>query len=223
MNRRASKPLYQIVEDHITTLINSGELVHGDLVPAEPKLADTLQVSPGTVKKAIDNLVWEKRLYRHQGKGTFVSAIDFNNSLFRFTSYGNAEGADVRIAKRLGIAAGSDEIYIERVGSVAGEPVLIEYMHWRGDKVVGLDNDDLHIPDLLYALIVEEFNVPIIRAEETLLAGAADAYTAQQLKIEEGAPVLILKRTTYTIDNVVVERRTSMGRSDKFSYKTEIR
>jgi len=239
MNRRASKPLYQIVEDHITGLIDSGELVHGDLVPAEPKLAATLQVSPGTVKKAIDNLVWEKRLYRHQGKGTFVSAIDFNNSLFRFTSYGDAEGVDVRIrketlvrekrvcselvAKRLDIAAGSDEIYIERVGSVSGEPVLIEYMHWRGDKVVGLDNDNLHIPDLLYALIVEEFNVPIIRAEETLLAGAADAYTAQQLKIEEGAPVLILKRTTYTIDNVVVERRTSMGRSDKFSYKTEIR
>ena len=72
MNRRASKPLYQIVEDHITGLINSGTLVHGDLVPAEPKLAEILQVSPGTVKKAIDNLVWEKRLYRHQGKGTFV-------------------------------------------------------------------------------------------------------------------------------------------------------
>ena len=76
---------------------------------------------------------------------------------------------------------------------------------------------------MLYALIVEEFNVPIIRAEETLLAGAADAYTAEQLKIEVGTPVLILNRTTYTSDNVVVEMRTSMGRSDKFSYKTEIR
>ena len=86
-----------------------------------------------------------------------------------------------------------------------------------------MDNAELHIPDLLYALIVEDFNVPIIRAEETLMAGAADAYTAEQLKIEVGAPVLILNRTTYTIDNVVVEMRTSMGRSDKFSYKTEIR
>ena len=229
MSRRSSKPLYQVVEDHITGLIDSGKLVHGDLVPAEPKLADALQVSPGTVKKAIDNLVWEKRLYRHQGKGTFVSAIDFNNSLFRFTSYGDEAGEDARIrkstlvrekrvcsevvAQRLDISVGSEEVYIERVGSVAGEPVLIEYMHWRGDKVIGLDNADLHIPDLMYALIVEDFNVPIIRAEETLLAGAADAYTAEQLEIQEGAPVLILNRTTYTIDNVVVEMRTSMGRT----------
>lgn len=240
MNSRThAKPLYQLVEDHITALINSGELVHGDLIPAEPKLAQQLDVSQGTVKKAIDNLVWQKRLYRHQGKGTYVSAIDFNNSLFRFTSYGNERGVDARIRKetlarerrvaaahiceRLKLPEQAEEIYIERVGYVSGEPVLVEYSHWWADKVAGLEDEGLHIPDLFYALIVERFNLPIVRAEETLLAGAAGENTARRLEIEPGTPVLILKRTTYTVNDQIVEVRTSVGRSDKFSYKTEIR
>ncbi|MGB1256834.1 MAG: GntR family transcriptional regulator [Thiolinea sp.] len=238
-SRNPAKPLYQIVEDHITQLINSGSLVHGDLIPAEPKLAQQLGVSQGTVKKAIDNLVWQKRLYRHQGKGTYVSAIDFNNSLFRFTSYGNEQGADARIRKetlarerrvaaehicqRLNVAQPAEEIYIERVGYVSGEPVLVEYSHWLADKVAGLEDESLHIPDLFYALIVERFQLPIVRAEETLIAGAAGEHTAKRLKIAAGTPVLILKRSTYTVNDQIVEVRTSVGRSDKFSYKTEIR
>lgn len=234
-----NKPLYQLVEDHITDLIDQGQLVHGDLIPAEPRLAEQLGVSQGTVKKAIDNLVWQKRLYRHQGKGTFVSAIDFNNSLFRFTSYGDALGGDARIRKetvvrerrtakpeicdRLCLPHNAEEVYIERVGYVSGEPVLVEYSHWQADKVAGLEDETLHIPDLFYAVIVEQFDLPIVRAEETLLAGAAGKNTALRLGIEEGTPVLVLKRMTYTVNNQIVEARTSVGRSDKFSYKTEIR
>ena len=52
----ASKPLYRTVEDYINNLIESGELVSGDLIPSEPQLARLLGVSQGTIKKAIDNL-----------------------------------------------------------------------------------------------------------------------------------------------------------------------
>ena len=238
-NRRPNKPLYQIVEDHIRGLIDDGTLIPGDLIPSEPQLAKELGVSPGTAKKAIDNLVWERLLYRHQGKGTYVSSIDFNNSLFRFTTYGDAEGAPTRIhkettarrieptspalCKKLHVADDAELLYIERVGYVEEKPVMVEYSHWRADVVPGLESEDLHIPDLLYALIVEKFRVPVVRAEETLTADAADEHTAMLLSIAAGTPVLVLNRTTYTRGNSVVEVRTSKGRADKFSYKTEIR
>ena len=236
---RSAKPLYQIVEDHIRGLIDDGTLVPGDLIPSEPQLARQLEVSQGTVKKAIDNLVWERRLYRHQGKGTYVSNIDFNNSLFRFTTYGDAEGKPTRIHKetarrrieqatpavrdRLQVPVGTGVLYIERVGFVDEEPVMVEYSHWRADLVPGLEDETLHIPDLLYALIVEKFQIPVVRAEETLTAGAADRQTAEHLAISPGTPVLVLNRTTYTRDNQIIEVRTSKGRADKFSYNTEIR
>ncbi len=236
---RGNKPLYQVVEEHIRDSIDTGSLVPGDLIPSEAQLAKQLDVSQGTVKKAIDNLVWERLLFRHQGKGTYVSAIDFNNSLFRFTTYGDATGQPTRIHKettdRRLVDAGKDirnqlevsddaqVLYLERVGYVEEEPVMVEYSHWRSELVPGLENQSIHIPDLLYALIVEEFAVPVIRAEETLTAGAADPATAGHLNIEPSAPVLVLNRTTYTRGNQIIEVRTSKGRADKFSYKTEIR
>ncbi len=237
---RRVEPLYQIVESYIVELIDSGNLIPGDLIPSEPQLAATLAVSQGTVKKAIDNLVWQKRLYRHQGKGTYVSRIDFNNSLFRFFSYGDEKGREVRIrkettkrklkpgtvkiCKQLEVPAGTVLLHIERVGYVDNElPVLIEYSWWIADLVPGLENEEIHIPDLLYALVVEKYRLPITRAEETLTAEGCDKATATVLEIEPGTPVVVLKRTTYTAGNRVVEIRTTKGRADKFSYKTEIR
>ena len=231
---RPNKPLYQLVEDHICALIDNDKLVPGDLIPSEPQLAKHLKVSPGTVKKATDNLVWRKKLYRHQGKGTYVSNIDFNNSLFRFTTYGDIDGQPTRIHKettarciekgkkeiceKLGVGCEQSLLYIERVGYVEDNPVMIEYSYWRP----GLEDEDVHIPDLFYALIVEKYNIPVVRAEETLTAEGADKHTAATLNITVGTPVLVLHRVTYTTENRIIEIRTSKGRSDKSSYKTEI-
>ncbi len=236
---RVNKPLYQVAEDHILDLIDSGKLIPGDLIPSEPQLAKQLNISPGTAKKAIDNLVWQQRLYRHQGKGTYVSNIDFNNSLFRFTTYGDASGQPARIHKettarriekgkqvlceKLKTGRDTPLLYIERVGYVDEQAVMVEYSHWRADVVPGLEDEEVHIPDLFYAIIVEKFGIPVVRAEETLTAEGADEQTAEILGIPLGAPVLVLNRVTFTTANRIIEIRISKGRSDKFSYKTEIR
>ncbi|MEX0871170.1 MAG: GntR family transcriptional regulator [Aquisalimonadaceae bacterium] len=233
------KPLYRVVEHHLRSLISSGKLIPGDLIPSESQLAKALAVSPGTVKKAIDNLVWEGLLFRHQGKGTYVSKVDFGKSLFKFFSYGDAEGRPVRIhkettargrqpgpteiCKRLNVKPGTDLVYIERVGFIADRPILVEYSWWAADVVPGLEDESIHIPDYLYALVLNRYGVPIIRAEEALTAGAADARTAEVIGVEKGTPVVILKRTTFTRNDKIVEVRTTKGRADRFSYKTEIR
>lgn len=238
-SQKNTQPLYQAVEEHLLDLIDRGALVPGDLIPSEPQLAKQLEVSQGTVKKAIDNLVWQRRLYRHQGKGTYVSTIDFNNSLFRFTTYGDEEGKPRRLHKEttarkfetglpaistlLDAPAEAPLLLIERVGFVQEEAVMVEYSHWRADMVPGLEKEEVHIPDLFYALIVEKYNIPVVRAEETLMAEAADEHTAEILNIDPGSPVLALHRIAYTTENRVIEVRTSKGRADKFSYKAEIR
>lgn len=232
-------PLYKSVEAHIRDQIAAGDLIPGDLIPSEPQLATQLNVSQGTVKKAIDNLAKEKLLYRHQGKGTYVSRIDFNNSLFRFFSYGNERGRDIRIHKEtplrkikrapaiicrcLKLPTGSQVLYIERIGLVADEPVLIEKSWWNADQVQGLENESIHIPDLMYAVVEDKFRVPIVGAEETLTAEAADKRTASRLGIKPRDPVVVLKRLTFTADKLPIEYRVTHGRADRFSYKTQIR
>lgn len=236
---QTTKPLYRVVEDYLNELIDSGELVSGDLIPSEPQLANLLSVSQGTVKKAIDNLVWENKLYRHQGKGTYVSRIDFNNSLFNYVSYGDIEGDSVRLDKKtteryietgnreicskMGIPDTTDLLYIERVGYIENTPVMVEFSRWRADVLPGLENEDIRIPDLFYALVVDKYDVPVVRAEETLTAEMVTEKTARILEVEMNTPVLVLHRKTYTRDNQVIEFRITKGRSDMFSYKTEIK
>ena len=126
------------------------------------------------------------------------------------------------ICRRLGVAEGSELVYIERLGSIGDQPILVEYSWWPATVVPGLENENLHIPDFLYALVLDRYGVPIVRAQETLTADAADAKTAGMIGIAEGTPVVVLKRTTYTTGDRIVEVRTTMGRADRFSYRTEI-
>ena len=239
IGRQRTEPLYQAVESYLRTKIDNGELIPGDLIPSESQLARELDVSQGTVRKAIDNLVWQGRLYRHQGKGTFISKINFNNSLFKFFSYGDQLGQDVRVHKQtldrylehgpadiralLKTAEDQELFHIERIGIVDGIPGFIEYSWWNAELVPGLENEDVHIPDLFYALIEEKYDIPVIRAEETLTAGICDEYTAKRLKIKLSQPVVLLHRTTYSTDDRVIEARIAKGRADIFSYKREIR
>ena len=232
-------PLYKVVENFLQEQITAGVLAPGDLIPSEPQLAESLSVSTGTVKKAIENLVHQNLLYRHQGKGTYVSRIDFNNSLFRFFSYGTHSGNPVRIRKqtpvrelrkgsdkicqRLQVATNTDMVYIERVGFRDEKAVLVEKCWWVADLVRGLEKEEVHIPDLLYAVVVDQFNLPIIRSEESLTAEIADQVTASRLGIKVGDPLVVLHRLTYSKNNQPVEFRITRGRADSFGYRTEIR
>jgi len=236
---RSAQPLYQKVEAWITDQINQGELIPGDLIPSESRLSKELDVSIGTVKKALDNLVWQGVLYRHQGKGTFVSRIDFNNSLYRFFSYADEKGQDVRIRKsttnrwlvkgtkeiceRLEVKKGTELLFIERIGYMNNVPTFIENSWWIAELVPDLEKEETHIPDLFYALIVDYYNIPIVRAEETLTAEPCDKDTAQKLSIDIDSPVVVLNRSTFTVGDKIVEVRTTRGRADQFSYKREIR
>ncbi len=100
---------------------------------------------------------------------------------------------------------------------------MVEHSWWPADLVPGLELEETHIPDLFYAVVVEKYGVPVVRAEETMTAEAADENTAGQLEIEPESTVVVLMRKTYTTQNRIIEVRMTKGRADKFSYKTEIR
>jgi GntR family transcriptional regulator len=234
-----NKKLYQTVIDYINSQISSGELTIGDLIPSESQLSKLLNVSIGTVRKAIDKLEHNKVLYRHHGKGTYISDYGFDNSIFNFFSYGNQTGSSIRIYKttpirkkvkatseisfQLGINQGDDVIYLERRGYIDKKnPIIIEKSWWVAAVVEGLQKPSLHIPDLLYAVVFKEFDTQINSSQEVLTAGIANNETAKILHINKGDPVVILNRHSYAKDKGLVEFRITTGRADMFSYTTTI-
>ena len=234
-----TQKLYQKVIYLINQQINSGELIIGDLIPSESQLSKKLNVSVGTVRKAIDKLENRKILYRHHGKGTYVSDHGFDNSIFNFFSYGNQDGSSVRIFKttpvrvkikataeiafQLGIKQDDDVIYLERIGYIDKKsPVIVEKSWWIADVVEGLQDHSIHIPDLLYAVILKQFNTQITSSQEVLTAGIADDEISETLHINKGNPVVILNRHSYAKGKGLVEFRITTGRADMFSYTTTI-
>ena len=67
------KPLYQQVDNIIRRRLIDGVWEPGDALPSEMQLASELNVSQGTVRKALNDMVAENLLFRRQGLGTFVS------------------------------------------------------------------------------------------------------------------------------------------------------
>ena len=66
-------PIHAQLVAYFSEEINSGRLAPDDLVPSENALANQLNISRMTVRRAFDTLVHAGLLVRHPGKGTFVA------------------------------------------------------------------------------------------------------------------------------------------------------
>src|SRR5215217_7758349 len=77
-------PLYKEVKLRLTPDLAAGEWKAGGAIPSETRLAERFNVSIGTIRKAIDELVAERILVRQQGRGTFVAAHTEDRTLFYF-------------------------------------------------------------------------------------------------------------------------------------------
>src|SRR5688572_23743710 len=80
----ASHPLYKEVKIRLTRGLAAGEWKAGQAIPSESRLAQRFNVSVGTIRKAIDELVAERILLRQQGRGTFVATHTEDRTLFYF-------------------------------------------------------------------------------------------------------------------------------------------
>jgi GntR family transcriptional regulator len=73
-----------------------------------------------------------------------------------------------------------------------------------------------------YAMFEVEFGVRMVRAEEKIRAVAADAGQSALLKVEPGSPLLSVERIAYTYNDVPMELRRGLYRTDTHHYRNEL-
>lgn len=237
--RPGQGPLYRQVKQRVIRNLIDEVWKPGDMLPSEPRLAEAFGVSPGTVRRALDELVAENLLVRQQGKGTIVCRHDPERSLFHFFRMADAAGRrptpDSRVlacgrrraekaeAARLGLAAGAPVVAIDRVRSAAGAPLLVERLVLPARLFGALaDMAPEELPNTLYTLYEERFGVTVYRAAEQLRAVAADDREAELLGVTPGTPLLEIDRLATTLDGVAVEWRLSHCRTDGYRYRVEL-
>jgi DNA-binding transcriptional MocR family regulator len=68
-----SKPIYLQIADHITTLVNSGQLLGGTRLPPSRQMSDQLQVHRSTVVNAYEELKARGVIDAMQGSGSYIA------------------------------------------------------------------------------------------------------------------------------------------------------
>uniref|UniRef100_UPI003F49271A GntR family transcriptional regulator n=1 Tax=Cupriavidus necator TaxID=106590 RepID=UPI003F49271A len=218
--------LYKDVKQAILAALAEGEWKPGEVIPSERKLIERFGVSIGTLRKAIDELVAENLLIRHQGRGTFVATHRLENHFFRFFRIvrqdGHREYPTVRLARfrrakadrdeaaALGLALGEAVFRFTNVLSLEGRPVMTDAITVPVDRFRELTEKQLRErPNTLYNFYQDAFGVNIIRTEERLRAALADDDDHELLGVPVGSALLKILRVAASYNDERIEYRVS--------------
>ena len=231
------QPLYKQVEEHVTQLIVEQRWKPGEMLPSEFQLASELDVSQGTVRKALNSLTDAKILNRQQGVGTFVSEHTGHHSLYRFfpliadgknPELPKAELLSVKtqtatkqVASALELEPKSKVIVLSRRRILNNEFCMAETIYLPYKYFAKLEEHP-EVPHTLYHFYQTQFNLTVRDTRDSIKAVLASKNDAQMLTIPEGEPLLEVTRVTHSLDNKAIEFRLSRCRSDHYHYLVEL-
>jgi GntR family transcriptional regulator len=228
-------PLYQQVKRAVLAALAAGEWKQGDAIPPEKTLAARFAVSIGTLRKAIDDLVAENILVRHQGRGTFVAIHSRNQHFFKFFRIVRLDGekaypvtelqrfrrvkASEEARKKLLLDAGSHVFEFVNVLLLHGTRVMVDTIVLPEAQFAGLTKEQLAVrPSTLYSFYQEAFGVNVITTAERLRVTATDSDHAGWLSLPEGTPLLEVRRIAYSYNKLPVEWRISRVNTEEYEY-----
>jgi GntR family transcriptional regulator len=223
-------PAHVQIEEQLAERIASRELAAGERLPPERELAKGLGVSRMTVRQALGSLDARGLVERGVGRGTFVAHRKLDHDLTRVAGLterlerqGLEPGARVlevvereaswAIAAGLELEPGRPVVRIRRLRLGSGVPLALEDSWLPGERFPGIAGRDLS--GSIYELMREGFGLEPVRAVERLEPVVARPHEAKALKIEVGAPLMLVERTAYAADGTPVEFAHDRHRGDK--------
>jgi GntR family transcriptional regulator len=233
-------PLYREVRRRLLDNLATGAWAPGDALPAEGALARQFNVSIGTLRKAVDELVADGMLVRQQGRGTFVARHNRDRLLFYFFHVVAEDGhkeyprvtllgfertrADADTALHLGMREGERVLRIRNVLELSGRPVILDDIRVPAARFPGLTERKFRTrTSTIYNLYQDSFGISVVRTAERLRAGVADATAARLLGVPRGQPLLRIRRVAYSYHDDPVELRYSLVDTAHHEYYSELR
>lgn len=217
------------VRERLEALI--AQLLPGEAIPAERELARDLGVARMTLRRAVDELVVERRLVRRHGSGTFVapsqiakplSATSFSDDMrarglrpgSRTVSW-RQHPASLAYAALLEIPANATILNVRRLRLADDVPMAIEDLHVPQDLVPGLTGEELQNASF-YDVLTKRYGVTIRSGQQVIEPCLVDEVDAALLDVPVGDPAFCFERTSRTNDGRVAEFVRSIYRGDRY-------
>ena len=233
---KTTQTKYQKVDNIIRQRLIDNLWKPGEMLPSEIQLAAELNVSQGTVRKALNDMVAEHLLFRQQGIGTFVSEHTERRALFLYFSIVSNDGARILPESnilsceeklpsaleqsKLELNDGDMIVRFNRIRYFNNVSTMIETICLPLEHFPGFGSE-IDPPNNLFRFYQLSYGITIAKAEEHLKAIAATAEESTILNIDEGAPMLEIDRIARMLDGRPVEWRVSHCDTSNYRYVSE--
>lgn len=219
---QSSNPLHVQLADILRERIASREWAQGSYIPSESDLMALYGISRGTVRRAIHTLVTEGLLQTKKGSGTIVATNDFSrpsaegslsfagalrDAGVRYSTHvllGQVVPAPREVAEHLLIEAQSPVLFLRRVRSVDGRPVVCQES-WSNLLVCpGLEKSDFE-HESLFDAVERCSGGRIAQAHMRYRTRLAQEEHASYLDCDAADPVLVLEQCIELSDGRRIE------------------
>lgn len=235
IDRNSPVPLYHQLAQQLAAAIDTGVLKPGDAFENELSLADRLELSRPTVRRAIVELVTRGLLVRRRGIGTTVAneVIHRRNELTSLYDdlrkngrepltevlAFNTDFVDQRAAQVLGLQPDAKLVYLERLRSVQEGPMAI-LRNWLAPNWSDLNLEDLATHGLYNALRLRGITPSV--AHQTIGARPSEPGERKLLQLDKNDPVLTMTRRAYDSAGNPVEFGDHCYRYDRYLFDVTV-
>jgi GntR family transcriptional regulator len=227
-------PLYLQLARHLRRLIGDGTLRPDEPLPAERDLAERLDVSRVTLRKALQTLVEEGLLDQRPRTGTFVRGLHVEQALTVLTGFTDDmrrrgwEPSSRWLDRSIGLAT-PDEVAalalapgetvsrLWRVRLADGTPLALEL----ATISTRLLPDPQEVGASLYSRLRALGHTPH-RAQQRIGATVLDRRQAKLLGVPVGTPALSIERRSFLADGRPLELMRSQYRGDAYDVTVEL-
>lgn len=203
--------IYREIAAGLRDAIVSGEYTAGELLPSEAALCATYDASRVTVRKALELLRDDGLVASRQGLGWFVAGETLTQSLDSLVPIARQLEEQGRPLRREvtdfgfidtpdhAAVLGARVLQVGRLNLVDEVPFSRIMVWCREDLAADLSRSQVATTSFLDLLGPQPR-----RATQTIGARAVPAAEAKLLAVPEASPALLVRRTTYDVDDIVL-------------------
>ncbi len=237
IDRNAFEPAYIQLVNILRSQIDSGKFRPGERLPSESQLCRSYDVSPMTVRRAINILLQDGLVSTTQGRGTFVKPIELGSIKFGLDELQNIFNkktenkvkllevrivkADKDISRRLNININDRIILIRRLIIKDTEPIFYHREYIIYDPTSPILESEMEVT-ALYGLFAGSGETNLKRGELAIKAAVLDENEAKLLLAPPALPSFRIEHIFYDYDNRPVSWGYFICRGDRMTFKTTV-
>ena len=202
-----SLPVYIQISEMLMREIIAGRLSDGERLPPERRLAKSLNISVGTLRKSLKDLEMKGALFRKQGSGNYIKFNTKFNSIYSFFRVELTDGGGLPSAKNLDINlvkkpktspffGESDKcLRIRRLRLLDNVPCVLEEIHLDAIKTDGLEFDN--ISQSIYLFYKDVLNLRITSAKDSATLLPVPVWSPEEFKVMSHQETVCIERLAY--------------------------